>query len=88
MLLQKVIGFVHFEYGNRELDTKQIMFCNTAGRTTVQLKLKLKFKKIKIKLKFCVPSAILALIKAYRTIPLSYWYNLVRRYGTFKVPIT
>ncbi len=33
-----VIGFVHFAYGNRELDAKQIMFRNTAGRIKIKIK--------------------------------------------------
>ena len=51
--------------GIRELHAAPIMFCNTAGR------LKINIKKRRLGLKFCVPSVIPLLIKAYPTIPLS-----------------
>jgi hypothetical protein len=61
--------------GIRELHAAPIMFCNAAGRAKINI------KKDRLGLKFCVPAAVLLLIKAYYpTIPLSGRSNLVRRY--------
>ncbi len=60
--------------GIRELHAAPIMFCNAAGRTKINI------TKWRLGLKFCVPSAVLILIKVYPTIPLSDRSNLVRRY--------
>ncbi len=54
-----------------------IMFCNTAGRT------KINFKKWRLGTKFCVPSAILIIIKAYP--PYQFQADLIWCNGTFKL---
>jgi hypothetical protein len=51
--------------GIRELHAAPIMFCNAAGRNKINI------TKLRLGLKFCVPSAVLIIIKAYPTIPLS-----------------
>jgi hypothetical protein len=51
--------------GIRELHAAPIMFCNAAGRTKINI------TKWRLGLKFCGPSAVLIIIKAYPTIPLS-----------------
>ncbi len=60
--------------GIRDLHAAPIMLCNAAGRT------KTNFTKWKLGLKFCVPSAVLILIKAIPTLPLLDRSNLVRQY--------
>jgi hypothetical protein len=60
--------------GIRELHAAPIMFCNAAGGTKINI------TKWRLGLKFGVPSAVLILIKAYPTLPLSDQSNLVRRY--------
>jgi hypothetical protein len=56
------------------------MFCNTAGRTKIDLK-----NGDEIKNSFNQPASIFILVKAYPTIPLSGRSNLVLRYLSGKV---
>jgi len=69
----KVAGGIH------EFHAAPIMFCNTAGRTKINI------KKWRLGIKFCVPSEILILIKAYP--PYHFQADLIWCDGTFKIEV-
>jgi hypothetical protein len=62
--------------GIRELHAAPIMFCNTAGRTKINI------KKWRFGIKFCVQSTVIILIRAYP--PYQFQGDLIWCDGTFK----